>query len=233
MRKLSQTSPWQKAKLGAANNSKAAAQIAALREDWDDYCQALRAAGIAAHSSLSVAVQHLRKVRASADTGEAALSPLLEHADFEDTLRSGQRTTQQDARRALSTFYFMRGEPQPALEHNQAVLDLFLEAPHLVERYPARYLTALQNTLIDHFQLQNWAKLENGLQQLRQLPKRTAFLLHYLQLLLNAPGPRQRRALLNEWRHQIKAAQLTEREGRFYEYLDLEYWIAPHPKGKH
>ncbi|MEQ8706128.1 MAG: hypothetical protein RIC19_19510 [Phaeodactylibacter sp.] len=69
----------------------------------------------------------------------------------------------------------MNAEPDKAFRQNQALLRLFQKAPFLVQRYPARYLNALQNLLIDHFQLHHWPELEDGLTQLRQLPQKKAF----------------------------------------------------------
>ncbi|MCR9099362.1 MAG: hypothetical protein NXI25_05375 [bacterium] len=342
-------------------NQPAARQtLNALQKDWNSAVTALNLAGEAAIVSLEVALQHLQKIRAQGSQEGHSPIAAMDRPAFREALQAPQWTTQLDARRALSTYHFMNAEPAAAFAQNEALLQLFREAPFLTERYPARYLTVFQNLLIDHFQLQNWAELEEGLQQLRQLPQQKAFkrlqgitprieerstlleanmlvarkayargrqlaedllprlqrqalrlsypnqqsllyllalcqwldgaadaaqsainlfldryrkktleelyhfarllqlmihfdlqhfellpyllqsfrrshtgfypestglFLQYLPQLLNAAGPRERLQTRNEWRSAIVHAGLEDRESRFYEYLDLFYWM--------
>lgn len=147
----------------------------ALQKDWTSALTALDLAGEAAIASLEAALQHLQKIRAQGNQEGHSPIPIMERPAFREALQAPEWTTQLDARRALSTYHFMNAEPAAAFAQNQALLQLFQEAPFLKERYPASYLTVLQNLLIDLFQLQNWGKLEEGLRQLRQLPKQHAF----------------------------------------------------------
>ena len=342
------------------NQTDAAQDINQLEQDWAAATTALQQAGTAACSSLKVAHQHHRKVRSHSPPGQQSNIPDLQKEPFKDLLQAAQWTTKLDARRALSTFHFMNAAPARAFTHNQALLQLFRDAPFLTERYPARFLTVFQNLLIDHFQLQHWAEVERGLQQLRELPRQKAFrrlqgieqriierstllevnmlvarksyarghqlastlvpkleeqtlrlsypnqqsllyllaicqwlngaadtaqvtlnlflnryrkktleelyhfarllqlaihydqkhfdllpylikafrrshegfypkstvlLLQYLQQLIKAPGATEQRQLLKDWRDKIEKGKLPEKESRFYEYLDLIYWI--------
>ncbi len=119
----------------------------------------------------------------------------------------------------------------------QSTINLFL-GRHRKKTLEEVYHFARLLQLLIHFDLQHTELLPYQIQAFRSsqpqlYPQSTALLLQYLQQLLDAPGLRQRRALLKAWRHQIETAQLTIREGRFYEYLDLVYWMATKQKGKH
>lgn len=146
-----------------------------LQRDWKNAVNAIDLAGEAASASVEVSLQHLQKVRAQGSREGYGPIPAIDRPTFREALHAPQWATQLDARRALSTYHFMNAEPAAAFAQNQAMLRLFRKAPFLTERYPARYLTVFQNLLIDHFQLQNWGELEEGLKQLRQLPKQRAF----------------------------------------------------------
>ena len=118
----------------------------------------------------------------------------------------------------LATAHFTLGNAQSAQDANLASLQLFeADAPRIVQ-HPERYLSILQNYLIDTFTLRQYDALASGLERLRAVPEQAAF----SDLAgLEARVFRQRMQLEINWRL---------REGEFVEAAallpDLEQGLA-------
>lgn len=145
------------------------------KSEWDDTLAML--ANEAAFSAMAGAVSHwhLRKVSPAGGQlaralEEQGLGELLAGTVAPRTLRA-----QLDYYKARSTWHFMHGEPQEAYRLNRLHIALFEQHPQLLELYPRRYLMALNNLLIDQFQLQHFEELAGGIEKLKALPQRRAF----------------------------------------------------------
>lgn len=77
--------------------------------------------------------------------------------------------------RAMSTYNFMEARHAEAYIYNHKLLHLFEQNTILMERYPQKYLSILNNFLIDNQQLRKYQELETGLQKLKSLPTQKAF----------------------------------------------------------
>jgi len=157
-------------KINRPSSSKA---IDAWEKKWKDMQAKLKQIGIAAQRSLAVAHQHYRKVRLQEE--EADVAYLVQDKILTDILEEGPASARLDVLRALSTYHFMQGASQKAFHYNEALLKLFEANAYLQPLYPQRYMMALNNFLIDNFQLQNWQAVEEGLATLRKLPSQKAF----------------------------------------------------------
>jgi hypothetical protein len=130
--------------------------------------------GYAALSAV-VGLWHVKKVSAQDDALQKYLLqyelwPLLSEEALPPTLRA-----QLDGFKARSTWHFMRNEPQQAYRLNLAHLALLEAHPELLQLYPRRYLAALNNLLIDQFQLRLYDDLESGIEKLKSLLERPEF----------------------------------------------------------
>lgn len=155
--------------------SAAAGGIVNWKAETDDALSLL--ANEAAFSALSALIGywHLRKVSPQDDAPaiylrDNRLWPLLSGDTPPRTLRA-----RLDYYKALSTWHFMRNEPQEAYRLNREHLALFEQHPQLLRLYPRRYLGALNNLLIDQFQLRLFEDLAPGLAKLKSLPQRPEF----------------------------------------------------------
>lgn len=118
---------------------------------------------------------HFQKITLSQSEEKLKMTQLV--ADFQKKTLSIQNTLRSkiDYFRAMSTYYFMEAKPLKAYEYNHQLLKLFEQNPSLLELYPQKYLSALNNFLIDNHQLKRFETLEAGIQKLRMLPEQKAF----------------------------------------------------------
>jgi len=70
---------------------------------------------------------------------------------------------------------FIKRKPVEAFKYNQQFLAIFEEHPNLLKTQPTRYLSTLNNFLIDCAQLNYEDELKKGLVTLRAIPKHIAF----------------------------------------------------------
>jgi hypothetical protein len=143
--------------------------------EWKEMLLQMEDLGTAAATGLSIAAQHYRKVRLRENKSIKEAEQTIEHENFQRILKHAPAPSRMEALRAASTHYFMKGASEKALHYNEQLIRLFNEAPHLKQLYPQRYVTALNNYLIDNFQLKNWETLQMGLEELRSLPEKKAF----------------------------------------------------------
>jgi hypothetical protein len=94
-------------------------------------------------------------------------------------LRSLSRTTTLQSKiyfhQAKAIFAFTRGDTEEALSANAATLSLLDAHPDFIKLYPERYLSTLNNFLVDCLVAGRDLDLERGLQTLRALPERAGF----------------------------------------------------------
>lgn len=82
--------------------------------------------------------------------------------------------TELDREQALATWHFMHHQPQKAAIHNKRFLEI-LEEGRLIEQYPARYFSVLNNYLIDCVSNGKNDEAKAGLKKLRSLGETQAF----------------------------------------------------------
>jgi hypothetical protein len=149
--------------------------VMAWKNDADAALKKLSVETDYAALSAIVGLWHVRKVSAQDNSLQEYLHqnelwPLLSEEAHPPTLRA-----QLDGFKARATWHFMRSEPQEAYRLNLAHLALLDEHPELLQLYPRRYLAALNNLLIDQFQLRLYEELEGGIQKLKSLLERPEF----------------------------------------------------------
>ncbi len=145
------------------------------RKEWNETLSNLEQEGRFAYYHLRMAKRQYQKVRLSAGGEEDAIQEIINDDDFAQGQRAESLLARMDYFRTLATYHFMAREAERALFCNRALLNLLDEHPFLQELYPSRYIVALNNYLIDNFQLKNWAQVEEGLAKLRSLPSHPAF----------------------------------------------------------
>ena len=145
------------------------------RHKWKAMQAMLNQMGNAAYFSLSIAQQHYQKVRLGNKAADKLALKMLESEAFKEASNSTIASVQLDCQRALSTYHFMQGDALEAYASNVKLLALFDKHSFLSDQYPSRYLMALNNFLIDNFQLHNWETLEDGLKKLKKLPDTPSF----------------------------------------------------------
>jgi hypothetical protein len=145
--------------------------IASWQQKWQAMLKDMEQMGNAAYHGLLIAREHHQKIR----PGQQQATDILTSDTFRQALQSELASVQLDCQRAISTYHFMQGQAQQAYASNATLLSLFDQHPFLSDQYPSRYLMALNNFLIDNFQLQNWQDLEAGLEKLKKLPDTPAF----------------------------------------------------------
>ncbi|MCB0571528.1 MAG: hypothetical protein KDC66_17280 [Phaeodactylibacter sp.] len=143
--------------------------------EWQAGLDALQEEGRFAYYSLHIAHQHYKKIQLAGAGDAEALQALVESENFQAGRNSPQLRCRMDYFRALSTYHFMQRQARQALQANAELLRLFEDNAQLMELYPQHYLAALNNYLIDHFQLRQWPELEEGLKKLKGLPARPLF----------------------------------------------------------
>ena len=153
------------------SHKKSGQMLAEWQQKWQAMLKGFEQMGDAAHHSLLIAQKHHQKIR----LGNTSDFNLLTSPAFQLALKSDIASVQMDCQRAISTYHFMQGDAQKAHASNTTLLALFDQYPFLSDQYPSRYLMALNNFLIDNFQLQNWQDLEAGLETLKKLPDVPAF----------------------------------------------------------
>lgn len=118
---------------------------------------------------------HYQKITLSQEKEQEKLEELVRQ--FQQTAGRSDLTfrSQMAYLRAMSTYYFMKAQPQSAYDHNQQLLQLFEQNPDLLQLYSQQYLSVLNNFLIDNHQLKKYDVLEAGIQKLRNLPHQKAF----------------------------------------------------------
>ena len=144
-------------------------------EDWERSLDNLREEGRFAFYNLLMAKRHYQKVRLSDKKEDSPIVKIISSTEFTRGRESPSLLARMDYFRTLATYHFMAREPEAAYACNKAILDLLEEHPFLRELYPSRYVVALNNFLIDNFQLRNWQAVEEGLAKLRELPSRKTF----------------------------------------------------------
>lgn len=144
------------------------------QSNWSQMLAQMAKAGDAAAAFLKIALAHYQKIRPE-DKAEDYNSTASMLAGLPHLLSSAHASTRADALRAYATYHFMQGQPKQAMQYNQDLVSLFEAEPFLLTQHPSRYAAALQNLLIDYFQLKMWAELEHGLKRLQQLPAHKAF----------------------------------------------------------
>lgn len=82
--------------------------------------------------------------------------------------------TELDREQALATWHFMHLQPQKAAVHNKRFIEI-LEDGGLVEQYPARYFSVLNNYLVDCVSNGKNDEAKAGLKKLRKLGELQAF----------------------------------------------------------
>lgn len=140
--------------------------------EWNRALDSLQQEGRYACWSSSVAQLHYQKVAVRERSFPERFEPLLgiAPADAGLSLRA-----QLDYYKAMSTWHFMNGNAEAACDCNRDLLQVLDDHPFLMEQYPRRYLTALNNFLIDNHQLKRYEALENGIAKLKALPQRQEF----------------------------------------------------------
>lgn len=149
--------------------------IKSWKSGWEESLAALEEEGRQAFFSMQIAHQHYKKIQLAGGRESQALHALVNSEEFMAGRRSPYLRCRMDHYRALSTFYFMQRQPELALEANAELIRLFESNNILAELYPQHYLAALNNILIDQFQLRQWPQLEEGLKKLKSLPALPVF----------------------------------------------------------
>lgn len=144
-------------------------------EEWREVLNTLGQEGRFAYYNLLLARRQYQKVSLSGEKEKAGLLEVIGSNDFRQGRNALSLQARMDYFRALATYHFMAGEPEQALGCNQALLGLLEENAFLRELYPSRYVAALNNFLIDNYQVKNWSAVEEGLAKLRRLPGQPAF----------------------------------------------------------
>lgn len=140
--------------------------------EWNRALEYLHQDGRYARWSSSVAQLHYQKVAVRERSLEERFEPLLELPSEEAAFSLRARL---DYYKAMSTWHFMNGDAEAAYICNRDLLQVFEDHAFLMEQHPRRYLTALNNFLIDNHQLKRYEALENGIAKLKTLPHRAEF----------------------------------------------------------
>ena len=143
--------------------------------EWAEALESLEQEGRFGYYNLLMARRHYQKVSLSDKKEKSAVLELINSSRFTQGKEVKSLLARMDYFRTLATYHFMAREPEKALACNQALLGLLDQHPFLRELHPSRYIVALNNFLIDNFQLKNWKAVEEGLAKLRSLPGQTAF----------------------------------------------------------
>ena len=117
---------------------------------------------------------HYQKISIQQEDYQSLIYSYLE-SEFFQSVSPSSISAQIDQLRTRSIFHFMRSEPKEALKYNTKLLQLFEQHPFLIKNHPKRYLSLLQNYLIDNLQLRQFDALEQGLQRLQKLPSNKLF----------------------------------------------------------
>ncbi|MBR9922508.1 MAG: hypothetical protein GYB31_16855 [Bacteroidetes bacterium] len=96
--------------------------------------------------------------------------PLLQNEEAASSLQSKIFFHQ-----AKAIYAFTKGDGKLAMQSNQATLDLLDANPKLIRLLPERYLSTLNNYLVDCLEAGRNDLLQSGLKQLRALPDRKEF----------------------------------------------------------
>ncbi|MCO6490613.1 MAG: hypothetical protein J5I98_19515 [Phaeodactylibacter sp.] len=144
-------------------------------EEWRETLDTLGQEGRFAYYNLLLAKRQFQKVSLADEKEKASILEIIGSDGFRQGRNARSLQARMDYFRALATYHFMAGEPEQALACNQALLNLLEENPFLRELYPSRYVAALNNFLIDNYQVKNWEAVEQGLAKLRSLPGQPAF----------------------------------------------------------
>ena len=117
--------------------------------------------------------QELRKQRSyikEQELSELFNTPKLFNSSFAKTFRS--RVYYYHAR---TTYFFATGQKESAYNGNRIFLKLLEDHPKQLIMMPERYLSILNNLLIDSLALQKEEEFREGLRKLRTLPSQKAF----------------------------------------------------------
>ncbi len=140
--------------------------------EWNRALDYLQQDGRYACWSSSVAQLHYQKVAVRDQTVQQRFETLLNTSPTDTNL---SLRAQLDYYKAMSTWHFMNGNAEAACDCNRDLLQVLETHPFLMEQYPRRYLTALNNYLIDNHQLKRYEALEQGIAKLKTLPQRAEF----------------------------------------------------------
>lgn len=103
------------------------------------------------------------------EVDDIMLNPVLQDQKNALTFRA-----QLDFIQTHATWHFIKGETEQAYEYNRKFLNL-LDNNDKAKHYPQRYVSTLNNYLIDSLVLGKYEAVEKGIKRLRDLPQEKAF----------------------------------------------------------
>lgn len=103
------------------------------------------------------------------------IESLMESPQFQDVCLATNFKSKLYYYQANATYQFMLGNVKKAYEINRSFLDLLDAHPHFLKLYAERYLATLNNMLIDSFIIGEYKVLEEGINRLAQIAKRSEF----------------------------------------------------------
>jgi len=118
---------------------------------------------------------HFRKTTHQKPADQQELTDLMQSPLLSDEKFALSASARLDYLKLNALRYFIQQKPQKALTYNQRFLDVFNEQPFLLQTQPGRYLSTLNNFLIDCVQLNKETAFFAGLKKLRTLPQQKAF----------------------------------------------------------
>ncbi|MCB0707157.1 MAG: hypothetical protein KDC34_17695 [Saprospiraceae bacterium] len=117
----------------------------------------------------------LYEIQRRQDRTDTELARWGEHALLKNISAASNLQSRIFFHQAKAIYAFTKGDGIQAMQSNQATLQLLDENPKLIRLYPERYLSTLNNFLVDCLEAGKPELLEKGLLQLRELPARKEF----------------------------------------------------------
>ncbi len=109
------------------------------------------------------------------DEQENYLNELTKNPLFKDIGNASNFRSKLFFFEANAAYQFIKGNIEKAYEYNNGFLDLLDDHPHFLNLYAERYLSTLNNMLIDSLMIGKYEKLEDGIDRLTQTVSRKAF----------------------------------------------------------
>lgn len=149
-------------------------ELSNIEQEESDNLKKLENLNLIKMLSAKIAQFHYQKISGRTVSDLKEVDKIMQHPILQDQKNVLTFRAQLDFLQVHATSNFIKGETNKAYEYNKQFLDL-LNTSGKANIYPQRYVSALNNFLIDSLVLGKYEAVESGIQRLRSLPNEKAF----------------------------------------------------------